>query len=152
MSDLYCLQGQAHYLYWKVALQQVHLVHINHTATDWEVQHEGSHIVRPKAHTNEQRLHFSSTAFKISARSILAQHLLLSKCGLLNNLKETKETKMTAKLKCYAYTSNCACVCSCTYPRIGCSTKEWGLSSPWITAFLKDPSRRATLICFLFVS
>lgn len=34
LSDLYCLQGQAHYLYWKVALQLVHLVHINHTATD----------------------------------------------------------------------------------------------------------------------
>lgn len=97
LSDLYSLHGQAHYFYWKLALQQAHLVHISHTATDWEEQHEGSHIVRPKAHTNEQRLHFSSTVFKISARSILAQHLLLSKCGLLNN---QKETKMTGKLKC----------------------------------------------------
>lgn len=39
-----------------------------------------------------------------------------------------------------------------THPRIGCNTREWGLSNPWMTAFLKDPSSLATLICFLLAS
>lgn len=39
-----------------------------------------------------------------------------------------------------------------THPRRGWTTRPWGLSSPWMTAFLKEPSSRATLICFLLVS
>lgn len=39
-----------------------------------------------------------------------------------------------------------------THPRSGCTTRQWGLSSPWITAFLKEPSSLATLICFLLAS
>lgn len=39
-----------------------------------------------------------------------------------------------------------------TYPSSGCNTRQWGLSNPWMTAFLKDPSSLATLICFLLAS
>lgn len=39
-----------------------------------------------------------------------------------------------------------------TDPRSGWTTRPWGCSSPCTTAFLKEPSSRATLICFLLVS
>lgn len=35
---------------------------------------------------------------------------------------------------------------------MGCNTRQWGLSNPWMTAFLNDPSSLATLICFLLAS